>query len=386
MRRLALALVFGVLAACGAQQVEAPSPLAEGEDQSSNTVAAVRADESSPAFDLTDLSLIEVGALNQPVDAATRTGDDAVYFVSRSGTIHRFVSNVFDAEPALDITDLTDGDGERGLLGLAFSPDGATAYVNYTDRSGDTTIASLQVDSAGNLDRSTLRTLLVIEQPYRNHNAGDIVVEPNGNLIVPMGDGGSADDPGRVSLDDRSMLGKVLRIDPRDSRVSVLAKGLRNPWRVDLFDDRLWLADVGQNKWEEVSVLDDVSRRIGIVFGDSVGANTDVADFGWSAFEANMRFNDDQSSPGHTPPLVAYEHGDDGCSVSGGAVATRGALRSRYVFADYCSGRVWSIATDEQSPTMQLHFENLDEPAAVVRANDDIFVLSLSGTIWRLNG
>ena len=186
MRRLALALVFGVLAACGAQQVEAPSPLAEGEDQSSNTVAAVRADESSPALDLTDLSLIEVGALNQPVDAATRTGDDAVYFVSRSGTIHRFVFNVFDAEPALDITDLTDGDGERGLLGLAFSPDGATAYVNYTDRSGDTTIASLQVDSAGNLDRSTLRTLLVIEQPYRNHNAGDIVVEPNGNLIVPM--------------------------------------------------------------------------------------------------------------------------------------------------------------------------------------------------------
>ena len=386
MRRLALALVFGVLAACGAQQVEAPSPLAEGEDQSSNTVAAVRADESSPAFDLTDLSLIEVGALNQPVDAATRTGDDAVYFVSRSGTIHRFVSNVFDAEPALDITDLTDGDGERGLLGLAFSPDGATAYVNYTDRSGDTTIASLQVDSAGNLDRSTLRTLLVIEQPYRNHNAGDIVVEPNGNLIVPMGDGGSADDPGRVSLDDRSMLGKVLRIDPLDSRVSVLAKGLRNPWRVDLFDDRLWLADVGQNKWEEVSVLDDVSRRIGIVFGDSVGANTDVADFGWSAFEANMRFNDDQSSPNHIPPVIAYEHGDNGCSVSGGAVATRGALRSRYVFADYCSGRVWSIATDEQSPTMQLHFENLDEPAAVVRANDDIFVLSLSGTIWRLNG
>jgi len=386
VRRLALALALGVLAACGAQQVEAPSPIAGEESESNNTVSAIRPDEPSPALDLTEVSLIEVGALNQPVDAATRTGDDAVYFVSRTGTIHRFDSNVFDAEPALDITDLTDGDGERGLLGLAFSPDGATAYVNYTDRAGDTTIASLQVGSAGNLDRSTLRTLLVIEQPYRNHNAGDIVVESNGNLIVPMGDGGSADDPGRVSLDDRSMLGKVLRIDPRDGTVTVLAKGLRNPWRVDLFDDRLWLADVGQNKWEEVSVLDNVAGRVGVLFGDSVEANTDVADFGWSAFEANMRFNDDQLSPSHTPPLVAYQHGDNGCSVSGGAVATRGALRSRYVFADYCSGQVWSIATDEQSPTMQLHFENLDAPAAVVRANDDIFVLSLSGTIWRLNG
>jgi hypothetical protein len=99
-----------------------------------------------------------------------------------------------------------------------------------------------------------------------------------------------------------------------------------------------------------------------------------------------MRFNDDQSSPNHVPPVVAYEHGDDGCSVSGGAVATRGLLKGRYVFADYCSGRVWSIATDVASPQMQLHFDGLDTPAAVVRAGDELFVLSLGGTIWRING
>jgi sugar lactone lactonase YvrE len=249
------------------------------------------------------------------------------------------------------------------------------------------------VDPSGTFDRSSLRTLLVIEQPFRNHNAGDIVVEPNGMLLVPMGDGGSADDPQRLSLDDTSMLGKILRVDPRDGTVRVLAKGLRNPWRIDLFEDRLWLADVGQNQWEEVSVLDDVSRRVGVAFGNATGggaadasAPVDVVDFGWSAYEANMRFNDDQSSPRHTPPYLAYEHGENGCSVSGGAVATSGSLRSRYVFADYCSGRLWSVPTNAPSPTMQLHFVDLDAPVAVVRANGDVFVLSLSGTIWRLNG
>jgi len=398
--RGAIALVLGVLAACGAQQVDAPSPIAGDERESGNTVAAVRSSYSSRsgdwsiALDVSELSLVEVGMLDQPVDAAARSGDDAIYFVSRTGTIHRFASGAKDTAPVLDIRDLTVGEGERGLLGLAFSNDGATAYVNYTDRNGDTTIASLAVNTAGQFDRTTLRKLLVIEQPFDNHNAGDVVVEPSGMLLVPMGDGGSAADPQRVSLDDRSMLGKVLRLDPRDGAVSVLAKGLRNPWRVDLFDDRLWLADVGQSKWEEVSVLDGVSRRAGVAFGGATsnGSSTDasapstVVDFGWSAYEAAMRFNDDQASPRHASPFVAYEHGDNGCSVSGGAIATAGVLKGRYVFADYCSGRLWSVATDAPSPAMQLHFVDLDAPAAVVRANNDIFVLSLSGTIWRLNG
>jgi sugar lactone lactonase YvrE len=348
---------------------------------------------ASGAAEFASLSLVAVGSLEQPVDVAARPGDDAIYFVSVKGTIHRFTSAGFDTTPVLDISDLTDGNGERGLLGLAFSNDGATAYVNYTNLNGDNTIASLRVNTDGQFDRSTLRSLLVIEQPFRNHNAGDIVVEPSGVLLVPMGDGGSADDPQRLSLDDKSMLGKILRVDPRDGTVRVLAKGLRNPWRIDLFEDRLWLADVGQNQWEEVSVLDDVSRRVGVAFGNATdggaadaSAPVDVVDFGWSAYEANMRFNDDQSSPRHTPPYLAYEHGENGCSVSGGAVATSGSLRGRYVFADYCSGRLWSVPTNAPSPSMQLHFVDLDAPAAVVRANDDVFVLSLSGTIWRLNG
>jgi len=119
---------------------------------------------------------------------------------------------------------------------------------------------------------------------------------------------------------------------------------------------------------------------------DGVSRTTVPVDFGWSAYEANERFNEDQSSPRHVPPVYAYRHGDDGCSVSGGAVATHGALRGRFVFADYCSGRLWSLRTDVARPATALHFDSLDAPTAVVRADDDIYVLSLSGTVWRLRG
>jgi hypothetical protein len=365
---ISLAVVVSlVLGAC-----TAPPETTSQNSASSPTIASVAsADEPNQP-----LSLVVFAELDQPVDAAQRQGDPAIYLISRSGTVHRFVNGALERELALDISDLTEGDGERGLLGLAFSPDGGVAYLNYTNRDGDTTIASMAVDARGMFDRGTLQTLLTIAQPYANHNAGDVVVETNGALLVPMGDGGSADDPLRVSLDDSSLLGKVLRADPRDGAVTVLAKGLRNPWRVDLHNDRLWMADVGQNKWEEVSVLDAVASRTG----------STVVDFGWSAYEANDRFNDDQFSPNHVPPVVAYQHGDDGCSVSGGAVAVSGALRDRYVFADYCSGRVWSIATNESRPEKVLHFDDLDAPVAVVRVGDKLLVLSLSGTVWQLQG
>jgi hypothetical protein len=388
--RFAFAFTLVLIAACsGGATNDGASTVGGGADGMGDgaadgaTIEALPSSDAEPALDTTALSLVDIGVLDQPLDAASRIEDAAVYFVARGGTIHRFVDGSFDSKPVLDITDLTVGEGERGLLGLAFSGDGTTAYLNYTNLAGDTTIASIAVRSDGVFDRATLTTLLVIEQPFRNHNAGDVVVEPSGTLLVPMGDGGSADDPLRVSLDDSSLLGKVVRLDPRDGSTTVIAKGLRNPWRVDLYEGRLWLADVGQNEWEEVSVLDLYRANAA---GANVSDASDPVDFGWSAYEANTRFNQDQSSPKHVPPVFAYRHGDDGCSVSGGAVATRGALRGRYVFADYCSGRLWSIATDDAKPAASLHFDALDAPTAVVRAADDIYVLSLSGTVWRLRG
>ena len=277
----------------------------------------------------------------------------------------------------LDISDLTYGEGERGLLGLAFSPDGSTAYINYTDLNNDTTIALISIDKDGRFLRETLSTILIIKQPFENHNAGDIVVEPSGTLLVPMGDGGSRDDPLRVSLDDASPLGKVLRVNPSDGSYTILARGLRNPWRVDLYDDRLWLADVGQNNFEEVSVLNGVQQLTG---------GSEIVDFGWSAYEANDRFNTDQTSAAHVPPVIAYQHGDDGCSISGGAVAETGSLINRFVFGDYCSGKVWSIPINETSPKATLHFDDIDSPSAIVRANKNLFVLSLKGDIWQIRG
>ena len=361
---LSIAVIVG-LASCGVQTSNDFEPVSTLE---------VVSDETTETGVL-PLSLVEVARLEQPVDAASRLGDPAVYFVARGGTVHRFVDAVLESEPVLDISDLTEGQGERGLLGLAFSRDGSTAFINYTNLDGDTTVASLSVGTTGKFARESLKTILVIDQPYANHNAGDIVVEPSGMILLPMGDGGSADDPLRVSLDDSSPLGKVLRVDPRDGSYVILARGLRNPWRVDLYQDRLWLADVGQGEFEEVSVLGGLSK---------ITDTAQVIDFGWSAFEANKVFNKDQKSSSHTPPLVSYKHGDNGCSISGGAVATAGSLRNRFVFADYCSGRLWSIATDESAPQMKLHFDDLDSPSAVVRANEKLFVLSLSGTIWQI--
>ena len=361
---LSIAVLVG-FASCGVQTSNDFEPVSTLE---------VVSDETTETGVL-PLSLVEVARLEQPVDAASRLGDPAVYFVARSGTVHRFVDSVLESEPVLDISDLTEGQGERGLLGLAFSRDGSTAFINYTNLDGDTTVASLSVGTTGKFARESLKTILVIDQPYANHNAGDIVVEPSGMILLPMGDGGSADDPLRVSLDDSSPLGKVLRVDPRDGSYEILARGLRNPWRVDLYQDRLWLADVGQGEFEEVSVLGGLSK---------ITDTAQVIDFGWSAFEANKVFNKDQKSSSHTPPLVSYKHGDNGCSISGGAVATAGSLRNRFVFADYCSGRLWSIATDESAPQMKLHFDDLDSPSAVVRANEKLFVLSLSGTIWQI--
>lgn len=372
-RRFALSLVvlasLAGLSSCGAQPEITSRTEVEVLEKDVETTNVVGDDESG------ELSLEKIAKLEQPVDAASRKGDKAIYFVARGGTVHQFIDAALISEPVLDISDLTDGEGERGLLGLAFSIDGATAYINYTNLNGDTTIASLEVNADGVFARESLKTILVIEQPFSNHNAGDLVVEPSGMIIVPMGDGGSADDPLRVSLADSSPLGKVLRVDPSDGSYSTLARGLRNPWRVDFYQDRLWLADVGQSKFEEVSVLDGLSQIV---------SKSQIVDFGWSAFEANTRFNKDQTSIAHMPPVVSYEHGDDGCSISGGAVAVTGSLANRYVFADYCSGRLWSIATNEASPKMKLHFDGLDSPSAVVRANETLFVLSLSGTIWQL--
>ncbi len=356
MKWLAVLALVG-LTACGVNT--------EVDENSVTSSSSISAGEVVPTLTL-------VAEVDEPVDAAARAGDEALYVVSRVGRVHRIVDGVVVEGAALDISDLTKAEGERGLLGLAFSPDGSAAFLNFTNNSGNTVIARVDVTTGGVFDRSSLQELLTIEQPYANHNGGDIVVDANGALLVATGDGGSADDPQRLALDDSSLLGKVLRIDPTTGEATLIARGLRNPWRIDLYGDDLWIADVGQGTWEEVSVLRGVSSIEQLV------------DFGWSAFEGFERFNEDQSSANHQPPLMVYEHGEDGCSISGGAVAEAGSLTGRYVFADFCSGKVWSIPTDVADPQKELLFDGIDQPVAIVRAGAELLVLSLQGSVWRL--
>ncbi len=301
----------------------------------------------------------------------------------------------------LDITSETTTDSERGLLALAFAPDGAKAYVSYTDDDGNSRIDEYSVGGDGTFDPDSARHVLLVDQPYPNHNGGDIAFGPDGYLYFGLGDGGSGGDPQRNGLSGSTLLAKLLRIDPskpsgdlgytvpadnpfvgqQGVRPEIWAMGLRNPWRwsFDSATGDLWIGDVGQGQWEEV----DVARATG---GKDAGKGLS---FGWSALEGTHRYNDDQPTDGQTAPVLEYEHGDDGCSIVGGFVyrgAAIPALRGAYVYGDYCSGKVWAIAVDGTTVTQHVQ---LGEVADLVSFGEDakgeLYAISLDGPVTRLS-
>ena len=259
----------------------------------------------------------------------------------------------------LDVDDLTDSGGEQGLLGLAFHPDGTKAYINFTDNNGDTNVAELAVGADGVFDRDSLRTVLLVEQPYDNHNGGDLAFGPDGMLYIGLGDGGAGGDPERRALNMAELLGKMLRIDPatpsgdlgytipadnpfvgtEGARGEIWSVGLRNPWRYSFDPDTgdLWIADVGQGSIEEINVAPAT---------DGVNAGRG-SNFGWSAFEGSQPFNDDVTAEDHAAPIFEYDHSGGRCSISGGVRARgdgAGPLAGWYVYADYCTGEVMAIS------------------------------------------
>ncbi|MCU1389674.1 MAG: sugar dehydrogenase, partial [Ilumatobacteraceae bacterium] len=279
-------------------------------------------------------------------------GDDALYVVSQDGFVVAMRDGVVDDTKLLDISaDITTG-GERGLLGLTFSTDGSHAYVDDTNAKGDTEITEYAVGADGVFDPASKRLLLGIDQPYPNHNGGQVRIGPDGLLYIGMGDGGDANDPQRNGQNTGVLLGKMLRIDPTPggdsqytipadnpyvgvdgARPEIFSIGLRNPFRYsfDRVTNDLWIADVGQDHWEEV----DFSPA---AMGGGKGAN-----YGWSAREAGHPFNSDQHADDAIEPIHEYAHGRAGCSISGG-VRYRGAalpeLYGWYVYGDYCAGEV----------------------------------------------
>lgn len=381
------------------------APTTAGATSSGATTAATTAPPApvtpppatGPNLGAVALTLTPVVTLKEPIALVTRPGDAQTLFVAeRAGRIVSVVGNDVTGT-VLDMQDLTNGGGERGLLGIAFSPDGARLYTSYTDNGGTSTIDEYQLDADGSVRTDTRRTVLTQAQPYANHNGGNILFGPDGMLYLGLGDGGSGGDPQRTSENMGTLLGKMLRIDPNANgdapysvpadnphvdqpgvRPEIYAQGLRNPWRFsfDAANGDLWIGDVGQNAIEEV---DHVTAADGAGKG---------ADFGWSAFEGSARFNADQSAPNHVPPVHEYRHGDQGCSITGGFVY-RGsaipALNGAYLYADYCVTGIRAI--DPANPANAVKIA--EQPASVVSFGQgptlELYALSFDNTVYRLD-
>ncbi|MEY2626301.1 MAG: hypothetical protein RJB08_60 [Actinomycetota bacterium] len=327
--------------------------------------------------------LVKVTSVDKPTDIASRSGDTGLYIAQQDGRLVRFDSVTQKVTTALDLTKFTNADGERGLLGVVFHPNGKFLFVNYTDAKGDTVVVRYAMRTDQTANPTSRVVLFTVDQPYANHNGGGLAFGPGGLLYIGTGDGGSRDDPQRRALSRRSMLGKIIAVDPlatntKTAKPTIWSIGLRNPWRFE-FDEsqNLWIADVGQDKWEEVDVAWATE-------GSGRGAN-----FGWSAYEGKVRYNTDQTAKNHHSPVYVYEHGSAGCSISGGTrvrTASLPALRGWYVFGDYCSGRITALkVSGQRTERVRTIVENAGNVTAVRSAgNDDVYVLALGGAISAL--
>jgi glucose/arabinose dehydrogenase len=290
--------------------------------------------------------------------AAPEDGSGRLFVVSQDGRIWVVAADgTVKPDPMVDLRDFLVSGGEQGLLGLALHPGfpkDPRVYVDYTTGTQDV-ISTLSLDRTDpdKLDRTTLKRILAVDDPFPNHNGGDLLFGPDGYLYAFMGDGGSGGDPLGNGQDRKALLGKVLRLDidhpsgdvpysappgnpfnGAGGRDEIWLLGMRNPWR-NSFDRKtgdLWIGDVGQSAWEEV----DVAR-----------AGVGGLNFGWNVMEGNHCYSPSTncSTDGLTRPVTEYGH-DLGCTVVGGYVyrgITYPRLAGVYLFADYCSGRIFAL-------------------------------------------
>lgn len=318
--------------------------------------------------------------------AMAHAGDNRLFIVLQAGHIVIWDGTRVLGTPFLDIRSLVSSGGERGLLGLAFHPRYARNgyfYVNYTDLNGDTVIARYsRSPSDPNLaDPTSAKIILQVDQPFANHNGGQLEFGPDGYLYIGLGDGGSANDPGNRAQNLNDLLGKMLRIDidrgnpyaipPTNpfvnrsgARGEIWAYGLRNPWRFsfDRMTGDLWIADVGQGSREEVNFQS--------VF--SLGGEN----YGWRLMEgSNCHIPPSpncNASGSMVLPVIEYGHTDGACSVTGGYVY-RGTryprLYGMYIYADYCNGKIWGARRDGGG--VMTTRELFDAPATISTFGED---------------
>lgn len=344
----------------------------------------------------------------KPVDITSTgtAGDDRLFITEKDGKIKILTNDgTILSKPFLDIDAKVNSQAnERGLLGLAFHPkykENGYFFVHYTNNNGHSTISRFKVD--GN-DENTASTnsekiIMVVNQPFNNHNAGDLEFAKNGYLYIGMGDGGNGGDPGNRSQNPKELLGKMLRIDvdtedvpykiptdnpyvnSTDTLPEIWSLGLRNPWRIsiDPVTNDLWIADVGQDKWEEVNV-----------------ANADISklNYGWRCYEGDAKFNFStckDATPFHRPVHVYANQFNTGCSVTGGFVY-RGAkyadLIGKYIYCDFCTGLFWSITKNNDGTYTNQQIGDFEEQEYATFGTDDsgeMYVAGLgNGTVYKI--
>lgn len=330
-----------------------------------------------------------------PVDIAN-CGDNRLFIVEQDGLIRILNSNgTINPTPFLNITSLTNQSGEQGLLGLAFHPNYSTNgffYINYTNTSGNSVIARYSVNSGNpNIANTTGTILLTITQPFSNHNGGSLKFGSDGYLYIGMGDGGSGGDPGNRAQNINDLLGKMLRIDvnsgtpygipPTNPYVGIAgadeiwAIGLRNPWKFS-FDRQtgdLWIADVGQNQYEEVN---------------RATASESGLNYGWRCYEGNTAYNTSGCAAQATmkSPLFTTNHTNGFCSITGGYVY-RGTqypnFQGRYFFSDYCKAQIGS-SDGLGNVTFSATFSGNNFVSFGEDVNGELYVASINGTIYKL--
>jgi len=356
---------------------------------------AVPGDAPAHGIRLTEIA----GGFDHPVHVSGAPGDSRLFVVEQHGRIRTIENGRVLPDPFLDLGDEVSRGSERGLLSVAFHPrfaENGLLFVNYTDRRGDTRVVRYAVSpDRSHADPSTAKLILTVEQPYANHNGGHLLFGPDGMLYIPLGDGGAGGDPGNRAQDLHTLLGKLLRIDvdhgdpyqvPDDNpfvhtagaRPEIWALGLRNPWRIafDRESGLLYIADVGQNQWEEVDVVR--ATRAGL-------------NYGWRLFEGNHDYHREPNEPRDLIfPLIEYSH-SEGCSITGGVVY-RGArvriLRGAYLYADYCRGWLRSFRVDG-GRAVERHEWRVKSPGPIssfgVDDSNEVYVVGYEGKIYRID-
>jgi glucose/arabinose dehydrogenase len=325
-----------------------------------------------------------------------------LFVVEQAGTVRVIRRGRTLERPFLNISDRVRYGGEQGLLSIAFDPGyerNRRFFVYYVTTGGDIRVDAMRrkKGSATRAESRSRRKVIEIPHPTNeNHNGGQLQFGPDGSLFLATGDGGSAGDPRGNAQNRNSLLGKLLRIDPRkrggystpasnpfdgaDGRDEIYALGLRNPYRFS-FDSKtgdLLIGDVGQSDWEEIDHTGFDAAR---------GAN-----FGWDLFEGDHVFEGDGNPPAnYKPPIHEYATGGGTCAVTGGYVVRDrelAPLRGRYVYADFCGGVIRSLDPYAASPSATDASTGLrvDSPSSFGETRGGrIYVASLSGGVFRIS-